>query len=174
MKQEVILLLGSNMGNREELLQQARETLNSKIGTITQLSELYETEPWGFEAQHDFLNQVVTLQSELDAHTLLSRTQEIEAHAGRVRAADGRFISRTLDIDILFYANQQIDTPELQVPHPHLHKRRFTLIPLTDNHAEMQHPTLHKTIRQLLDECPDKLPVKNYTATHKHKKAASY
>ena len=173
MKQEVILLLGSNMGNREELLQQACMELASEVGTLLHSSALYETEPWGFEAEHNFLNQVITLYSEFDAHTILNKTQQIEARAGRIRSADGHYISRTLDIDILFFGNHIIDTPDLQVPHPHLHKRRFTLIPLADHHAKLVHPTFEKPISQLLDTCPDTLPVVKYTPLFSHKKTAS-
>lgn len=173
MKQEVILLLGSNMGNREELLHKACQALQNEVGELTHLSGLYETEPWGFEAEQNFLNQVATLKTNLNPHQLLKVTQQIEARAGRVRAADGRFISRTLDIDILFFGNKQVDTPDLQIPHPHLHKRRFTLVPLADHHAQMEHPTLKQTISQLLESCPDELPVKTYQTKEAQKKAAS-
>ncbi len=173
MKQEVILLLGSNMGNREELLHKACEALSNEVGELTHLSGLYETEPWGFKAEQDFLNQVVTFKTTLNPYQLLRVTQQIEARAGRVRAADGRFISRTLDIDILFFGSKQVDTPDLQIPHPHLHKRRFTLVPLADHHAEMEHPTLKQTISQLLDVCPDELPVKTYMSKEAQKRAAS-
>lgn len=156
---QAYLLLGSNLGNRYELLQQASEALASCCGSIAAVSPLYETEPWGFTHENDFLNAVVQLHTRLSPDQLLRQTQAIERAMGRF--SKGRqYEARTLDIDILFYDQQIIRTRELIVPHPRLHMRRFTLQPLHDIAPNFFHPVLKQPIADLLANCHDSLPVK--------------
>lgn len=155
-KNTAILLLGGNLGRRRRMLASARKQLGLQAGRVLQESSLYETEPWGFEAGQNFLNQVVVVETEHTPRKLLEVMQGIEKDLGR-QAADpgGGYSSRVIDIDILFYERQVIDTPSLQVPHPQLHKRRFTLEPLCEVAPDLLHPVLQKTTARLLEECQD-------------------
>jgi 2-amino-4-hydroxy-6-hydroxymethyldihydropteridine diphosphokinase len=154
------LLLGSNEGERVEWLQKATKLLHEQCGETIKTSSIYETAAWGMTDQADFLNMVVLLKTELPALSLLGKIHDIETSLGRQR--DVKWGPRTLDIDILFFNGDIIELPELTIPHPFLHERRFTLVPLAEIAAEYVHPRLHKTIRELLAECPDKLEVKKF------------
>ncbi len=168
-----VLLTGGNLGEVAQMLATARRKLIDRAGVELAASTLYESEPWGFDAPERFLNQVLVLDTPLDPEQLLDCCQQIEIEGGRVRAqsqAQGlekecgsvvsekqnaplrQYCSRSLDIDILFYEDQVIDTPRLQVPHPLLHQRGFVLRPLAEVLPDWIHPVLHKTVRQLLDE----------------------
>lgn len=149
------LLLGSNMGNKKALLQEARSLLQEKAGKIIGQSSLYESEPWGFEAHEWFINQVIIIETPLRPNELLFAAQTIEERLGRVRAQTEGYVSRPIDIDILFYNNEIIESPALTVPHPLLQNRRFTLLPLAEIVPEYKHPVLNKTIEKLLAECSD-------------------
>ena len=159
-----ILLLGGNMGQRRRLLAEARGEIVLRAGRVLKASSLYETEPWGFESEQNFLNQVVVVATNHGPQELLTILQEIEKQLGRKKEktptreendGPGGYSSRPIDIDILFYDQQIIDTPTLKVPHPQLHKRRFTLEPLHEVAPDMLHPVLKKTTARLLDECRD-------------------
>lgn len=154
---KVYLLLGSNLGNRLTNLEKARQQISRQAGLIVTTSSVYETAPWGHENQGMFYNQVVVVQTTLIPPILLSGLLAIETQLGRVR--NEKFGPRNIDIDILFYNDAIVNTPELTLPHPALHMRRFTLIPLHEVASEFMHPVLKKSIRQLLHECPDNLPV---------------
>ena len=151
----VLLLLGGNQGDRVYLMRQAREQLAQCAGKIARQSALYESEPWGFVSSGRFINQVVEIETALSPLQLLSVTQQIEKNLGREKPAGVRYASRTMDIDILFFGREIIRTPGLIIPHPRLHERRFTLLPLCEIMPEMEHPVLKKTIRTLLQECAD-------------------
>ena len=151
------LLLGSNLGNRAALLAAARQALAATAGTIVAESGLYETAAWGREAQPAFLNQALAVRTGLRPGALLAACQAAEQQAGRQRLE--HWGSRTLDVDILLFANKIIDTPTLTVPHPRLPERRFALVPLAEIAAALPHPQLHATIGALLARCPDPLPV---------------
>ena len=151
------LLLGTNEGNREQWLKQAVERLN-KLGSVEQISSIYETAAWGIEDQPDFLNMVVLLATELSPFILLQEIQTIEATLGRQRSL--KWGQRTLDIDILFFNDEVIETDKLHVPHPHLQERRFTLEPLNELASTLVHPVFKKTIAELLKDCKDSLPVR--------------
>lgn len=153
----VILLLGSNEGDRCGYLASAKALLNEKAGTIRKESSIYQTAAWGKTDQDAFLNQALVLDTSLDPMALLQRTQEIEQQLGRERIV--RWGSRTLDIDILFFNKQQIDTEQLTVPHPGIPDRRFALVPLQDIGSEYIHPTLGLSLSELLVRCPDQLEV---------------
>lgn len=149
------LLLGSNSDNRAERLGSARKEIEKNLGRIICLSGIYETDPWGFESQHTFYNQVLVLETALTAEELLNKILNIENNAGRIRT-NSSYADRPLDIDILFYGELVIRTDKLTIPHPRLHLRRFTLVPLAEVAPTFVHPVLNKTIIQILDECEDK------------------
>lgn len=158
---EVFLLLGSNLGDREELLQKAIQNIDKRCGRFVRQSSVYETEPWGFDGNQQFLNQVVVIETALTPSQLLAEILEIELELGRIRKSE-RMESRLIDIDILFFGAYIIDEPMLKVPHPKIPERRFTLVPLLELAPDMLHPVLKKSVRQLHKECPDRLKVISY------------
>ncbi|MDR0295906.1 MAG: 2-amino-4-hydroxy-6-hydroxymethyldihydropteridine diphosphokinase [Prevotellaceae bacterium] len=160
------ILLGSNMGNKIRLLQEASALIDGLAGKIIQYSSYYESAPWGFEAEERFINQVVTIQTFLSPEKLLQTTQSIERALGKCSKQQGCFVSlamtssrqyssRYIDIDILFYDEMVISTSELTIPHPLLQERLFTLLPLAEIVREFVHPIFKKTIAALLKECSD-------------------
>ncbi|MCF8304266.1 MAG: 2-amino-4-hydroxy-6-hydroxymethyldihydropteridine diphosphokinase [Bacteroidales bacterium] len=156
-----LLLLGGNLGDRLNLLKETSGLIQKKIGRIEQSSSVYETEPWGFEHENPFLNKVLLVNTGLAPFSLLDIMLEIEAQMGRKRSKSG-YEARVMDIDLLFYNNTVIHTQRLSIPHPYLHKRRFTLVPLVEIVPEWFHPVLNKTVKELLAECDDELDVKRY------------
>jgi 2-amino-4-hydroxy-6-hydroxymethyldihydropteridine diphosphokinase len=154
------LSLGSNEGNRKQWLNRALTLLAERCGTIQQQSPIYETAAWGITDQAAFLNMVVHVHTSLTPNELLKQILSIEIELGRQREV--KWGPRTLDIDILLFNDAVIDTPELRVPHPFLQERRFTLVPLAAIAANIIHPVFHKTIRELLVDCPDALEVTVY------------
>ncbi|MFT3822482.1 MAG: 2-amino-4-hydroxy-6-hydroxymethyldihydropteridine diphosphokinase [Chitinophagaceae bacterium] len=153
---KVYLLTGGNIGNRKQNLQQAALLLE-QFGTIEQKSGLYQTAAWGKTDQPAFLNQVLLLHTTLSPTLLLEKVLATELTMGRMRME--KYGPRIIDIDILFYNDEVIDLPALTVPHPQLPNRRFVLAPLNEIAPHLVHPVLHKTISQLLEECPDELEV---------------
>ena len=159
---QTVLLLGCNIGDRVKYLNLAIEALVNDIGIISKKSSVYESEPWGFDAENSFLNQVVIIESELLPNEVLRKTQKIEKNLGRVKTKEG-YESRTMDIDILFYESLVIETETLIIPHPEIHIRKFTLEPLCEILPDKLHPLLNKTIKELLVECSDNLWVKKFS-----------
>jgi len=154
MKQNpVFLLLGANLGSRKATLQEAIELISEQIAPITTQSSIYETAPWGVTAQPAYLNQVVGLSTYLHPIDILERCLKIEKQLGRQRRE--RWDSRTIDIDILYYDSLVMKMTDLVIPHPRLHERRFTLVPLTEIAAEFVHPSLKKSSKELLEQCTD-------------------
>ncbi|MCK6617703.1 MAG: 2-amino-4-hydroxy-6-hydroxymethyldihydropteridine diphosphokinase [Cyclobacteriaceae bacterium] len=156
------LLLGSNLGNRLENLEKARQHISRHAGKIVTASSVYETAPWGNENQGMFYNQVVEIGTKLLPMVLLTNTLVIENVLGRIRS-NNKFGPRVIDIDLLFYNDEVINSAVLTLPHPALHKRRFTLEPLAEIAPDLMHPVLGKTVSELLAECPDNLPVTRIT-----------
>jgi 2-amino-4-hydroxy-6-hydroxymethyldihydropteridine diphosphokinase len=154
------LLIGSNMGNRQEVLQKARKMIEDSCGVIEQQSAIYLTAAWGLEAQADFLNQVLRIDTKLDAQLLLRKVQAIEVELGRERSI--LYGPRIIDIDILFFNDEIINEENLVIPHPQIQNRRFVLVPLAEITPALVHPVLQKTVVQLLAECPDKLAVQKF------------
>ena len=154
--ESVFVLLGSNLGDRELLVNQASKMMGERCGKIVAKSRLYESEPWGFKSEHWFLNQVVKVETALSPDDLMKELLEIEKELGRDRSVPHEgYVSRPMDLDILYYGNEIIDTQMVTVPHPRLHERRFTLLPLCDIAPDYVHPAMKKTNLQLLDECQD-------------------
>ncbi len=152
MQKTVYLSLGSNLGDRATNLQRGIERL-AALGTVSAVSSFYETEPVEYTAQPWFLNCAVALETTLMPKQLLAKLNRIEQELGRKRViAKG---PRVLDIDILlFHRSTVVDTPQLVIPHPKLHERRFVLEPLAEIAPELRHPVFHRTIRELRDALP--------------------
>lgn len=157
MTDEVYLLLGTNLGDRAANLEIAISNLRDNIGKINKLSRIYETAAWGKTNQPAFYNQVVSLTTNFPPQILLKRLLAIEAKMGRQRLE--KWGERLIDIDILFIGKQIIDSIELQVPHPEIHNRRFTLEPLVEIAPDFLHPILKQTVTEILNNCSDQLDV---------------
>lgn len=155
---KIYLLLGGNLGDKRKVFSDARGLLSQRLGQITSQSAVYETEPWGFESTDLFWNQVLEIDTALSPEEVLRLTQLTELDLGRVRK-ENQYNSRILDIDILFYENQLIETENLVIPHPRIQERKFALIPLCEIAPELMHPVFLKSIRQMLEECTDSLNV---------------
>lgn len=143
----IYLALGTNLGDRLENLHQAVLALAPPV-RVLRLSPLYQTAPWGYRDQPDFLNQAVEAETELEPQALLEHLKEIERRMGRQKTI--RYGPRSIDLDILFYGQQVIDLPGLVIPHPRLHERAFVLAPLADLAPAFVHPLLRQTVSQLL------------------------
>lgn len=163
---DLYLSLGSNQGNRKELLEEAVQALENQIGRMCALSDFYETEPWGFVSENRFLNAAAHLQTDRSAAEVLALTQAIERQLGRtVKSNGGAYHDRTIDIDILFYGNWCFDgtvclpdgsVQPLTVPHKLLHLRDFVLKPLVEIAPTLIHPQKGQTIQQLWQEWNEK------------------
>jgi len=136
MKEEthtVYLALGSNMGNRRQMLDAAIEKINNQVGRVEAVSEVYETTPEGFQSSHLFLNAALRVQTNLTPRQVLVATQRIERQLGRKRKSINQHYSdRSIDIDILLYDDCRVDEPDLQIPHPRMYEREFVMKPLAD------------------------------------------
>ena len=148
----VYLGLGSNLGDREAMLQAAVRALESPRLRILRVSPVYETEPVDVSGQHWFLNQVAEAETDLFPLQLLHRTAKVETQLGRRRLAPQG--PRTIDIDILLYGNSIVTTPALEIPHPRFRARRFVLAPLADLVPGLRHPVTHQTVREMLEAAP--------------------
>lgn len=152
----VFLSLGSNLGCRKELLNNAIKALGEHIGTLLRCSLFYETEPWGFSSKHSFLNAVAVFDTLFDPEEVLRLTQLIEYDLGRKKKSSaGIYSDRTIDIDILFYEQQVVHTNKLIIPHPLLHERSFVLQPLAEIAPDFIHPVLKKSIKELWNYIPE-------------------
>lgn len=156
---KVILLLGGNEGNVEKAFSLAVEAVRGTLGPVLEISRIYKSPPWGFDDPNWFLNQVVILDTACSPYEVLNKTRQIEKQLGRKKKTTLNYESRLIDIDVLFYAEEVVESSELQIPHPRLHLRRFTLEPLNELIPDFEHPVLKKNIKTLLQECPDKSKV---------------
>lgn len=160
----VVLLTGGNTPEIDKNIHKVRELINKELGTIIQTSSIYESEPWGFQATHHFLNQIIIIDTRLLPEELLFKIWDIERRFGRSRGTaeeeklkyqkrlSGKtpvYKSRTMDIDILFYDSQIIHTPLLNIPHPLIPFRNFVLIPLKEILPDFIHPILNKPIKDI-------------------------
>jgi 2-amino-4-hydroxy-6-hydroxymethyldihydropteridine diphosphokinase len=143
----VYLALGANLGERTSNLRRAVEALPPAVSVLAR-SPVYETPPWGLADQPDFLNMVIKGETRLAPLELLKFLKRLERALGRVPSI--RYGPRLIDVDILFYDELVLDTPELTLPHPRLHERAFVLVPLADLAPALVHPVLGKPVSALL------------------------
>ena len=152
------LILGGNMGNRTALLNSAMFEISTHIGTIIKTSTSYETEAWGMLNATSFYNKVILVETRLTANDLMNACMAIEEKFGRKRSLK-KYESRQMDIDILFFNAENIESASLTIPHPRLHIRRFVLEPLNEIAADFVHPIFNKKIAELLLLCKDECSV---------------
>lgn len=148
---EVYLGLGTNLGDKEANLDMAMEEIRKRVGEILSLSAYYITEPWGFDSKNAFLNAICKVSTSLSPLDVLFTTQSIEKDLGRMKkSVNGQYSDRPIDIDILLYDDIVLDSPNLTIPHPLMHKRTFVMEPLSEIAPELVHPVLHKSMKEIL------------------------
>lgn len=155
----VILLTGGNLGDVKTTLQSAQQLVNARVGAVLRCSHRYESEPWGFSGAPKFSNQALEVSTDLAPEEVLDAVQQIERELGRNRAAETlekastgmRYVSRPVDIDIMFYNDEVIDTERLTIPHPRLAEREFALVPLCEIDRNRRHPVSGLTVGEMLD-----------------------
>ncbi|TMI83741.1 MAG: 2-amino-4-hydroxy-6-hydroxymethyldihydropteridine diphosphokinase [Bacteroidetes bacterium] len=157
---KAFLLIGGNMGDREENFETAKSLIQQYCGNVVHSSSLYQTAAWGKTDQPAFLNQALEIETGLTAEQLMQQILAIEKMMGRERKE--KYGPRIIDIDVLLFNDEQHDSPFLRIPHPEMQNRLFALIPLAEIAPNLQHPVFKKSISQLLRETPDKLEVKKY------------
>ena len=146
----VYLGLGTNLGDKTANLHTAVHQIEEKIGDVVSLSSFYETAPWGFDSENSFLNAAVCVETALPPQEVLHRTQEIERSMGRTqKSVQGVYHDRVIDIDLLLYNKEIINTAELTLPHPFMHQRDFVMKPLVEIAPDVVHPVLGKKLREI-------------------------
>ena len=141
--------LGTNVGNKRRNMITAAALLAERVGDILALSGFYETEPWGFESENFFLNASVKLKTSFSPLEVLQITQQIEKELGRTEKSNGVYHDRIIDIDILLYEDEVLQIPELTLPHPLMHERKFVMDPLAEIAPFVVHPVLKERIIDL-------------------------
>jgi len=157
---EVIVGLGSNLGDRYASLRRALELLSGEAGEITALSSVWETEPWGFDADEQFMNMVAVIKTTRKPAQLIQLFRSIEGRMGRKRSGGGKYESRIIDLDILLWEDRVISIPGLEVPHPKIADRRFVLEPLSEVVPDAVHPVTGLTVAEMLELCADNSDVR--------------
>lgn len=153
---EVLLLLGSNKGDRLNFLNLALDRIDQISLKTPVVSHIYESEPWGLDSKTWFLNMAVSIQTDLSPETLLDKLLELESDLGRKRDPQAKgYESREIDIDIILFGDMVIDGDRLRIPHPRAHLRKFVLVPLMDIAPDYCFPLLGKSVRSLFKDCPD-------------------
>ncbi len=155
----IIFSTGSNIGDRLSHLKYAENQL-ARVGVVTAVSSVYESKAWGETDQQDFLNQVLSIETNLSAIEVLDVIQVIEKE--RLRKRKKHWGPRTLDIDILFFNNEIINSQRLVIPHEFIAERLFVLLPLSEIIGDYKHPVLNKTIKQILTDCKDVSEIQLY------------
>ena len=155
LQNQAILSLGSNQGNRLENIEQCIQLIQLEIGTVFKVSKLYESPSWGFESDA-FYNCAIAIHTHKSPMKLLAGILKIEKKLGRIRKEQLGYQSRTIDIDIVSYENEIVQSETLAIPHPLMHERLFVLLPMNDLQLDFVHPIFEKTIAALIEECEDK------------------
>jgi 2-amino-4-hydroxy-6-hydroxymethyldihydropteridine diphosphokinase len=155
----VIILLGGNEGDIKATFQQCIAKIRTSGFSIEKQSYIYQSKAWGYESENLYYNQALVLKTNHNPQLVLDLLLETEKSLGRTRNNDRLYSDRPIDIDIMFFDEQTIQTEKLSVPHPRLHLRKFCLVPLNELIPDLQHPVLRKTISELLHLCPDRSEV---------------
>ncbi|GAB1450669.1 2-amino-4-hydroxy-6-hydroxymethyldihydropteridine diphosphokinase [Draconibacterium sp.] len=151
---KVFLGIGGNIGNKADNFTKVYTFIKNELGEIVKSSSVYETPPWGFTADENFWNQVLIIETELSPNELLQKITEIETNFIREREV-GKYNSREMDIDILYFDDLFIETENLIIPHPRIQQRKFVLVPLNEIAPDFKHPLLRLTSFQMLENCRD-------------------
>ena len=151
---QVVLSIGSNQGSRLENIQKCIDLIHQKVGTVIQVSKLYETPAWGFESDA-FYNCALLLHTNSSAQKILNQVLKVEKELGRIRLNQEGYQSRIIDVDLIVYDNEIIDSEKLKIPHPLMQNRNFVLLPMQDLKLNWKHPILQKTITELIAVTPD-------------------
>lgn len=147
---EIYLALGTNLGDKKKNIESAIEQIELRIGKVTALSSLYETQPVGFESENSFLNAACCVSTQLNPLEVLECAQIIERELGRTsKSVNHAYSDRIIDIDLLLFDDKTVEYPHLIIPHPQLHERQFVLTPLVEIAPDVCHPVLKKTIVEL-------------------------
>lgn len=157
---KVVLITGGNLGDVKDTLRHAQQEINRQIGIILRCSHNYESKAWGFTSAENFFNQAILIDTDLSPEEVLEKVQSIEHQLGRDRNAEALikaktgelYSSRKIDIDIIFYDDRVVDTPELKIPHPLLQNRDFVLKPLNEIVPDKIHPLLKKSVHELYQQ----------------------
>ena len=158
---EIYILLGSNIGNRQEYLKRAINLIEQENIRLINLSSVYETKAWGITDQPAFLNMIAEIHTHYEPSRLLQILQRVEKLIGKKKEI--KWGPRNIDIDILYFRNIQHSTKELTIPHPEIQNRRFTLVPMNELNEGFIHPKLLRTQKELLQECTDMSEVNRLT-----------
>ena len=156
---QIFLGLGGNIGKKSRIFKKTLSLIEARLGKIDRISPVYVSPPWGFEAREEFWNQVIVVNTRLTPREVLHETQKIEAYFGRKRES-GRYLSRRMDIDILFYDQLVLVSEELSIPHPLVERRKFVLIPLASVSPDFRHPVTGKSVTEMISECDDLAEIK--------------
>jgi 2-amino-4-hydroxy-6-hydroxymethyldihydropteridine diphosphokinase len=151
---QIVLSIGSNQGNRLENIESCIALIHQEVGTVIQVSKLYETPAWGFESDA-FYNCVLLLHSTSSAQKILNQILKVEKQLGRIRSHQEGYQSRIIDVDLIVFDDEIIDSEKLQVPHPLMQNRKFVLMPMQDLKLNWKHPVFQKSISELIAVTPD-------------------
>ncbi|RYJ36965.1 2-amino-4-hydroxy-6-hydroxymethyldihydropteridine pyrophosphokinase [Flavobacterium anhuiense] len=154
LQHQVVLSIGSNQGSRLENIQNCIDLIHQNVGTVIQVSKLYETPAWGFESDA-FYNCALLLHTYSSAQKILNQILKVEKELGRIRLNQEGYQSRIIDVDLIAFDAEIIDTEKLQVPHPLMQNRNFVLLPMQDLKLNWEHPILQKTVSELIAITPD-------------------
>lgn len=154
LQHQVVLSIGSNQGNRLENIQNCIDLIHQNVGTVIQVSKLYETPAWGFESDA-FYNCALLLHTNCSAYKILSQVLKVEKELGRIRLNQEGYQSRIIDVDVIAFDDEIIDSEKLHIPHPLMQNRNFVLLPMQDLKLNWKHPVLQKTISELITVSPD-------------------
>lgn len=156
---QVFLSIGGNLGNKRANFDKVYTHIQNELGCIVLRSSVYETPPWGFDSEDSFWNQVLCIETLLNPSEILEKIKKIDAAFGRKRNSEG-YSSREMDVDILYFEDKIIETENLTIPHPLLHKRLFVVVPLAEIAPDWVHPVLKLTSVDMLNNCEDKSEIK--------------
>lgn len=151
---KVFLGIGGNIGNKQKNFEEVYRLIEMALGKVVAESSIYETPPWGFNADENFWNQILLIETIFMAEELIWRTQEIEDKFFRKKGNE-RYSSREMDIDILYFDDIYFESKTLIIPHPLIQQRKFVLVPLVEIAPDFKHPLLRLTSIEMLENCKD-------------------